>query len=243
MLPEHWIEPDFRYRADLEYKAELMETQGKVVCDAMPCIVEACGEMMSLLCDWLTTRYPSLFTWQDDRKIEINNLATGKTLSLLDKEQGGRTKVGIPALQVVSQLVQDDFLIAFPSERGDGSWICAGGIVCFPGFYLLSDKIGLSLHDTHVPVPQFNEKLLKSVERSLTRLQPCAPFERTSWELVDPQDDLFWTSFAGPLPTEEGNNGAAAKPLRETHRSGRAENACQTEDPSKLLLRLDHQTL
>lgn len=243
MSPDHWIEPDHRYLSDLKYKKELVEAQGKVVCDALPCIVEACGEMMSLLSDWLVQRYPGMFQWGEGATGKcLHNLATDTRLSLVD-ETTLEQKVGIEALKVVSQLVQDDFLIAFPSEANDGSWITAGGLVCFPGFYLLSDKIGLSLHDTHTPVPQFNEKLLKSVERSLTRLQPSAPIERTSWEIVEPEDDLFWAPMAGPLPTREGRNGACAKPMRACHTSGRSDDACRSEDPSKLLLRLDHQTL
>lgn len=51
----------------------------------------------------------------------------------------------------------------------------------FPGFYLLSEKIGMTLEQAHEPVPYFNEKLLKSVERTLKRFAPNEPFERTSW--------------------------------------------------------------
>lgn len=76
-------------------------------------------------------------------------------------------------------------------EREDGHIYFVGGLVAFPGastsqhlstttrakrflwtdervrigFYLLSEKIGKSMFDVHVPVPQFNEKLLTSVER------------------------------------------------------------------------------
>ena len=53
--------------------------------------------------------------------------------------------------------------------------------LAFPGFYLLSEKIGKNLKETHDPVPYFNEKLLKSVERTLKRFEPHQPFERTSW--------------------------------------------------------------
>ena len=69
-------------------------------------------------------------------------------------------------------------------EREDGHVYFVGGLVAFPGmyptprfilvhtfnkaftgFYLLSEKIGKSMHDVHLPVPQFNQKLLVSVER------------------------------------------------------------------------------
>jgi len=105
-------------------------------------------------------------------------------------------------------------------EREDGHVYFTGGLVggfslyyqisvlclnttftAFPGFYLLSEKIGMSLKQTHEPVPYFNEKLLKSVERTLKRFEPHQPFERTSWGefasdcmLAKPTDFLIFAS-------------------------------------------------
>jgi hypothetical protein len=57
-------------------------------------------------------------------------------------------------------------------------------MVC-SGFYLLSEKIGKTMEQVHAPVPDFNEKLLLSVERTLKRFKSNEPFERASWEIVD----------------------------------------------------------
>lgn len=46
----------------------------------------------------------------------------------------------------------------------------------------------------HRGVPHFNEKILKSVERTLKRFDPHEPFERTSWTMVDDRN-LFWRKF------------------------------------------------
>ncbi|PWN42013.1 hypothetical protein IE81DRAFT_347898 [Ceraceosorus guamensis] len=239
MQPADWIEPDKNYKSDLEWKAKVLKAQGKAVCDVLPDCEEACGEMLILLSEWLVARYPELYEYEAGDKRGIRNLVTGETHALYIEDRARR---GVEALRVISRLVQDDFLIARPSSSEDGSWICAGGLVCFPGFYLVSHKIGLSLHDTHAPVPQFNEKILRSVERSLTRLKPEAPIERTSWEIVDDPDHLFWAPMAGPLPTEPGRNGAVAVPMMPEHRTGRPNDACVTENPADLVLRLDHQT-
>ncbi|PWN50099.1 hypothetical protein IE53DRAFT_111082 [Violaceomyces palustris] len=265
MLPENWIEPDLHYRYDLEFKRKVIHDQGKVVLD----IVEqddvrlGCQELMLRLSDWLSQRYPNLFQLTPlEKEVEgeeslgegIWNKVTDERLCFYlddqveDDHEGGaqggkatsggkrrRLKDGVEALKVVSRLVQDDFLIASP--KGDGSWICAGGLVAFPGFYLLSEKINTSLFQTHAPVPQFNEKILKSVERTLTRLEPSKPIERTSWELVDDEFDLFWVPMAGPLPTSSG-----ARRTTPKHHTGRDRDATKFEDPSQLILRLDHQT-
>ncbi|CEH17208.1 hypothetical protein CBOM_03270 [Ceraceosorus bombacis] len=222
MQPADWIEPDKNYKSDLEWKAKVLKAQGKAVCDVLPDCEEACAEMLILMSAWLVARYPELYEYESGDKQGIRNLVTGETHALYIED---RARQGVEALRVISRLVQDDFLIARPSSSGDESWICAGGLVCFPGFYLVSHKIGLSLHDTHAPVPQFNEKILRSVERSLTRLKPEAPIERTSWEIVDDPDHLFWAPMAGPLPTEPGRNGAVAVPMMPEHRTGRSNDA------------------
>ena len=76
-------------------------------------------------------------------------------------------------------------------EREDGHVYFTGGLVAFPGFYLLSEKINKSLKEAHEPVPYFNQKLLLSVERTLKRFKPSEPFERTSWEIVDDRNLFF----------------------------------------------------
>jgi hypothetical protein len=238
MHPNDWIEVDSDYMIDLERKEELIRVQGKVVLDVIDneAVKLGCQELMEHICEWIIIRYPRLFQWQQgsSQRANIINLANNRIISLYD-DNGQHLKSGKEALLVVSQLVQDDFLIASPLQ--DGHWLCAGGIVAFPGFYLLSEKINTTLFQTHSPVPQFNEKLLASVERTLTRLEPSKPIERTSWELVDSEEDQFWVPMAGPLPRNTG-----ATPTSPHHLTGRKEDACKHEDASQLILRLDHQT-
>ncbi|KZS91046.1 hypothetical protein SISNIDRAFT_414539 [Sistotremastrum niveocremeum HHB9708] len=155
----------------------LNNSPGKKVIDSLPENDDACGELLEILVDWLPKRYPTLFESIDCEGGGIWNKVTDEKFEKID----GRS--GVDALMVISRLVQDDFLMA--KEREDGHVYFTGGLVGFPGFYLLSEKINLSLHDTHAPVPQFNEKLLLSVERTLKRFTPDEPFERTSWEIVD----------------------------------------------------------
>lgn len=134
---------------------------------------------------------------------------------------------------VVLRLVEDDFLMA--REREDGHVYFTGGLVAFPGFYLLSDKINKSLKEAHEPVPYFNQKLLLSVERTLKRFKPTEPFERTSWEIVDDRNLFFRESIANQR-------------LKRTYRSS-PDNIAATEGelhekqhPKDLFFRVDHQT-
>jgi hypothetical protein len=49
------------------------------------------------------------------------------------------------------RLAQDDFLMA--RERADGRVYFVGGLVAMPGFYLMGEKLGMSLAEAHDPVP------------------------------------------------------------------------------------------
>jgi len=122
---------------------------------------------------------------------------------------------GVDALKFISRLVQDDFLMA--KERDDGQVYFTGGLVAFPGFYILSKKINRSIKTVHSPVPQFNEKLLLSVERTLKRFQSNEPFERTIWEIVDDRN-LFYHNIAS------------------------TERVAEHIHPKDLWFRVDHQT-
>lgn len=236
MDPNNWIEIDRFYRSDLEVKRKVLDTQGKAVCDVLPESAAACTELMEHISFWLAQRYPRLFSITGE---EIQNHIMGETLSL--SSPAGVRKAGIEALTVVSRLVQDDYLIAHPRE--DGTWYCTGGLVCFPGFYLLSQKIGMNMEAIHEHVPRFNENLLKSVERSFTRMLPSQPIERTSWEFTVASDPtwLFWCG-RGPLPTSPGVNGVRAVPMAPAHLTGRGSDWSPDLVP-EVQLRLEHQTL
>ncbi|EJD05609.1 uncharacterized protein FOMMEDRAFT_77964 [Fomitiporia mediterranea MF3/22] len=215
-----WIEIDKDLKWYIEQKTRVINeqgtlTSGKHVIDSLPENDAACGELLEILVDYLPKRYPTLFEKLASKsgQVGIWNKVTD------DKFEKTNGLEGVDALKICSRLVEDDFLMA--REREDGHVYFVGGLVAFPGFYLLSKKINKSLHDAHAPVPYFNQKLLVSVERTLKRFAPNEPFERTSWEIVDDRD-LFFHNIA----TLEGGD---AKLPDKLH-------------PKDLFFRVDHQT-
>lgn len=149
---------------------------------------------METVVDWLPKRYPTLFdrllrTEEGVTKDGIFNKVTGECFEWIE----GQAPDGCEALTIISRLTECDFLMG--RERPDGHVYFTGGLVAFPGFYLLSEKIDKPMSVVHAPVPQFNEKLLVSVERTLKRMLPSAPFERSSWEIVDDLN-LYWHNIA-----------------------------------------------
>jgi len=204
-----WIEIDKDYVFYINQKQQVIKEQGKIVLDSLLENDAAAGELLELVVSYLPKRYPTLFDCLQDG---IYNKLTNKSFTGLNHLQG------VQALQVVSNLTQCDFLMA--REREDGHVHFTGGIVAFPGFYYLSDKIGKSMSQVHQPVPEFNEKLLISVERTLKRFQSHEPFERSSWEMVDD-----WNLFRHNLVDQPEDS----KLRDELH-------------PKDYLFRIDHQT-
>ncbi|KAH9855929.1 hypothetical protein C2E23DRAFT_557005 [Lenzites betulinus] len=188
----HWIEIDKEYKWYIDEKARVIAEQGKKVVDSLPENDAACGELLELLADYLPKRYPMLF--KRDNPDSITNLVTG------DRFDGVSSLAGVDALLVISRLVQDDFLMA--RERPDGKVYLVGGLIVFPGTYLLSDTIDKHLEVLHSPVPDFNAKLLMSVERTLKRFRPDQPFERSSWNIMDDRN-LFLHNIASGLPDKD----------------------------------------
>lgn len=207
-----WIEIDKDLKWYIEQKTRVIKEQGKHVIDSLPENDEGCGELLEILVDYLPKRYPTLFEKIDCKGGGIWNKVTDERFT------GLVGKIGVEALTIVSRLVEDDFLMG--REREDGHIYFTGGLVAFPGFYLLSKKINKSLRTVHAPVPYFNEKILMSVERTLKRFKPNEPFERTSWEIVDDRE-LFFHNIA---TLEDGGK------------------ISDKQHPKDLYFRVDHQT-
>ncbi|KZT72269.1 hypothetical protein DAEQUDRAFT_27471 [Daedalea quercina L-15889] len=182
-----WIEIDKEYQWYLDQKARVIKEQGRVVVDSLPENDAACTELLETLVDYLPKRYPTLFDAIPSENPGpvpngIHNRVTGETFTNISDLKG------IDALMVVTRLVKDDFLMG--REREDGKVYLVGGVIVFPGSYLLSEKIGQPLHQLHAHVPHFN-KMLASVERTMVRFAPDRPFERCSWWVADDRE-LFW---------------------------------------------------
>lgn len=203
----HWIEIDKDIGWYIDEKTRVIKEQGKTVVDSLPENDDACAELLEILVDYLPKRYPTLF-----EHIGVNGIWNKITGERFHDLTG---KSGVDALVVISRLVQDDFLMG--REREDGHVYFVGGLVAFPGFYLLSNYIDKPLEEIHRHIPYFNEKILKSVERTLKRFGPHEPFERTSWGVVDDRN-LFCHKMIAAQALSNG--------LR----------------PEDLWLRMDHQT-
>jgi dimethylamine monooxygenase subunit A len=84
------------------------------------------------------------------------------------------------ALEALGRVLEPDFVLLQPSTDGP---VVVGGVVCFPSSWSLPEKIGLTLAQTHAPVPLLNEQLAARVRTALDRLPSDAAWERDNWGL------------------------------------------------------------
>ena len=74
--------------------------------------------------------------------------------------------------------VQDDLCVM---ERDESGWRLTAGIVCFPTYWRLADKVGRLQEDVHGPVPHFRHDLAAKVSTFFDRLPPGRIVSRRNW--------------------------------------------------------------
>ncbi len=94
----------------------------------------------------------------------LDNLVNGERVPV---SPGGDKP--LDTLRTLGGLIEDDLLFLLPSEDGD-SYTLRGLVTCFPNGFNTSQKLNLKLRDIHKPVPEYKEKLEKSMDRYFSRL-------------------------------------------------------------------------
>ncbi len=75
--------------------------------------------------------------------------------------------------------VEPDLVLLAPD--GSGQFRLRAGAVCFPSWWALTEKTGLTLDEIHGVVPGLNDSLAPAIGQFLAKLKPGAPFERANW--------------------------------------------------------------
>lgn len=109
-------------------------------------------------------------------------------------------------MQTCGRLVQDDLAIML--EKPDGQYYLLAGSILLPGFWKLSDKLGMSMPEIHTSgdVPGFKEKLEKGMTNFFKRLQPEKPVLRNNY-FIQVDDNLAWSDSIGDEDGAEGTVG------------------------------------
>jgi hypothetical protein len=172
-----WIQIGDDYDAQLATKAAARMHHPDTVFVAVAEALPACAEVLELLLDHLTERWPDEFVRTVD---DVVNVRTGERLPL---------DGSVHPLDVAGRLIQEDLIVMIPS--GDEHELIFGaGSVCLPNRWNLQSKLGRTMAEVHAPVSQLNEQLGRPIGQFFDRLQPDRSFWRLGWGVID-SPDLF----------------------------------------------------
>ncbi|KAI1259801.1 hypothetical protein F5Y18DRAFT_408277 [Xylariaceae sp. FL1019] len=204
---EDWIELDNqfpRFHADKSRRiAERGDKLSMTAPEAYPAAIELLGEFAN----YLPQRYPSLFK---RTAVGLDNLWSGEKFDIVSRP------LAEDPMQMCARLVQDDLAIMI--EKEDGQYYLLAGTIVLPGFWRLSDKMGMPLSEIHTSgdVPQFKKKLEKGMMNMFRRLKPEEMVARHNY-FFQVDDDLGWSWSIGPEDADA--NGHAGWSTAEQNRA------------------------
>lgn len=162
-----WIRVDRGY---LDRIAERKDTMRKYPDDVFgtndivnPAIEELFREIIITL---LPVRFPTMFKI---KRGVFHNLATKESYQLEGINH-------MEMLRILGENVEEDFYIMCPD--GHGEWRLQGYIACFPGGFLSPSRVGMSTRQIHQPVPGYEQRIGKGVDRFMQQLEPGTYVER-----------------------------------------------------------------
>ncbi|KAK6343236.1 hypothetical protein TWF730_010835 [Orbilia blumenaviensis] len=185
---DDWIELDNEYLKFHAIKKERIETRGDKLCKTAPEALDAAIELLEILCDYLPTRYPSMFT---RTSVGIDNTVTNERFNIVQRP------LAEEPMKTIGRLIQDD--IAIMVEGSDGQSYLKSGSIILPGFWKLEEKFDMNLSEIHTSgnVPQFREKLEKGMVNFFKRVMPDDMVIRHNY-FMQVDDGLAWSHSIGP---------------------------------------------
>ncbi|KAJ5653262.1 hypothetical protein N7490_000265 [Penicillium lividum] len=168
--PDWWIELESTYKNRIAQRKELYAKYGKAVLDARPGSELACKELLEMVIQFICTRYPQYFTLVDGRILQNRILST---------EQDIRSK---HPLEILLDNVPEDFGLMLRDEK-TGYYVLRAAVICSAMGWNVASKIDKQLHQIHVDVPDYKEKMQFSMDRYFTKMPTDKPIQRGSWGL------------------------------------------------------------
>ncbi|EJD01283.1 uncharacterized protein FOMMEDRAFT_21702 [Fomitiporia mediterranea MF3/22] len=197
---EEWVEVDNQLSRYHAIRVDRLARRGDKAIRTLPARSgvpgggSAAKELVYELAEYLSRRYPDTYRvtrhspspndygWYGEGQVkEITIVPIDVTYNLDDEDP----------MKVSGLLVEDD--LALMVEGDDGRYYFQAGAILVPGFWRMSDKLGMPLEDIHISgsVPQFREKLQYSMSRFFSKLSVDKPVIRNNYffQIVRPADD------------------------------------------------------
>ncbi|KAK9790499.1 hypothetical protein AB5N19_03842 [Seiridium cardinale] len=179
MEPDYWIELEHNYFRRMKQRMDLWKEHGERIMFEAPGSEMAARELMEMVLQNITIRYPHYFQLEDDNRIFRNRLLD--TTTVIDS---------MKPLEVLYRHVPEDFAVMLRNEE-DGNYYLRAAMICSTVGWNIGmhrDKVLRRIHDN---VPLW-EKMALSVDRYLTKQACDTPIQRGSWGIED------WEAFFCP---------------------------------------------
>ena len=159
---EDWLLQDEAYAAQMALRDELIATRRDDVFAMRPEAEAGAVELLAILAEEL----PQTPGYR--RKGSKICRPDGACLDLDDDHP----------LVIAGRLVQEDLCLL---TIQDGRPILNGGMMCFPAYWTLTEKIGRPLRDIHTPVDHYSDLVSQRVDRVIANIRPDAPLMRANF--------------------------------------------------------------
>ena len=162
---------------------------------------------------YLPQRFPTMYQLVNPGQVPADSKTEGPFLDNIPANEYIPLKAqsGTEALYTLGKHVDDEFLLLLPSSTAeDGSPIyhLEAYVCCFPSGFSTPDKLGLPLAGIHKPVPGYESKLEKSMDRFFAKMELGKAVRRVNWSITT-NTDLF--SISGNHLYSDGSTKSHAK--------------------------------
>lgn len=144
---------------------------------------DAAEECLKMAVDWLCERYPRRYAVTEDGCVRVDEWTSERPV----KDHRGRD-----ALVLLGHLVQEDLCFMRPQTLDDGSttYVFNAGAVCFS--FDPQKRRDKALRALHAPVPDYESKMSRVVDKIFDSLQVNRPMWRANWA-VQNSDEIITT--------------------------------------------------
>ncbi|KXG46905.1 Protein of unknown function DUF3445 [Penicillium griseofulvum] len=201
--PSELIPMDKTYKSRLAQRKSVLDQHHDIVVAINndqtpkedPRIRPAISELYNFVLEtYLPTRYPSMFRLSAESSL-FQNLVTGATWPTRLSPTTPTTK----ALEILAQTVDEDFLILLPDLSPDTEeqprYVLQAYATCFPAGFNTREKLGLRLADIHGPVPRYQERIGRSMDKFFARIEVGKFVKRFNWSITI--DTGLFAAFGG----------------------------------------------
>ena len=107
MHPDYYLEITSNYHEHIQDRIKLFEKRGKQIVDMQPGSEDAAYELLQIVCEYLSIKYPQVFSLADSG--EFVNTLTSKTYNIFKTAEPMRD---------LNEISPNDFAIALPNAEG-----------------------------------------------------------------------------------------------------------------------------